>query len=84
MTGRRYGPSRQPAPGSQAADRHGPGGEARRIAEDLRQVEQATRAALAVAEVAPATIELRERTFWRRLAATGDRIAAFRQQLMSR
>jgi hypothetical protein len=74
----------QPAPGAQAVDRPGPGGEARRIAEDLREVEQATRAALAVAEVAPGTIELRERAFWRRLAATGDRIAAFRQQLMSR
>jgi RNA polymerase sigma factor (sigma-70 family) len=67
-----------------AGDRLGPGGEARRIAEDLRQVEHDTRAALAVAEIAPATIELRERTFWRRLAATSDRIAAFRQQLIAR
>lgn len=66
-----------------AGDRLGPGGEARRLAEDLRQVEHDTRAALAVAEVAPETIELRERAFWRRLAATSDRIAGLRQQLMA-
>jgi hypothetical protein len=74
----------QRAPAPQAADQSGPaGGAARRIAEDLRQAEHATRAALAVAEVAPKTIELRELTFWRRLAATSDRIAALRQQLMA-
>jgi RNA polymerase sigma factor (sigma-70 family) len=59
-----------------AADQH-LGDAARRIAEDLGQVERATRAALAVAETAPATIELRDATFWRRLGATRDRIAAF-------
>jgi RNA polymerase sigma factor (sigma-70 family) len=74
----------QPAPAPLAEDRPGPGGEARRLAEDLRQVEHVTRAALAVAEIAPGTIELRERAFWRRLAATSDRIAALRQQLMAR
>jgi hypothetical protein len=84
----------QPAAGAPAAappaeNRLGPGGEApggeaRRINEELRQAEHDTRAALAVAEVAPATIELRERTFWRRLAATSERIVALRQQLMAR
>jgi hypothetical protein len=67
-----------------APDRLGSAGEARRIADDLREVERATRAALAVAEVAPGTIELRERTFWQRLAATSDRIAALRQRLTTR
>ncbi len=42
-----------------AAEQH-LGDAARRIAEDLGQVERATRAALAVAETAPATIELRD------------------------
>jgi hypothetical protein len=74
----------QPGSAPPAGDRPGPGGEARRIAEDLRQVEHDTRAALAVAEIAPATIELREPTFWRRLAATSERIAALRQLLMAR
>ena len=59
-----------------AAEQH-LGDAARRIADDLGQVERAARAALAVAETAPATIELRDATFWRRLAATRDRIAAF-------
>ena len=57
------------------------GDSARRIAEDLGQVERATRAALAVGETAPATIELRDATFWRRLAATRDRIAAFTEHV---
>jgi hypothetical protein len=57
---------------------------ARRIAEDLTLVERATRAALAVAETAPATIELRDTTFWRRLAVTRDRIAAFTQHVTLR
>jgi hypothetical protein len=47
-------------------------------------VERATRAALAVAETAPASIELRDVTFWRRLAATRDRIAAFTQFVIPR
>jgi hypothetical protein len=59
------------------------GDAARRIAEDLGQVERATRAALAVAETAPATIELRDVTFWRRLAATRDRIAAFTHHVIA-
>jgi DNA-directed RNA polymerase specialized sigma24 family protein len=53
----------------------------RRIASELEQVERATRAALAVAETAPATIELRDAAFWQRLASTRDRIAAFSQQV---
>jgi RNA polymerase sigma factor (sigma-70 family) len=60
------------------------GDAARRISEDLGRVERATRAALAVAETAPATIELRDVTFWRRLAATRDRIAAFAQHVLLR
>lgn len=60
------------------------GDAARRIAEDLEQVERATRAAFAVAETAPATIELRDATFWRRLAATRDRIAAFTEHVTPR
>jgi RNA polymerase sigma factor (sigma-70 family) len=74
----------RPGPGPGTGPGIGLGGEARRIEEDLRQVEHAARTALAVAEVAPVTIELRDRTFWRRLAATSDRIAAFRKQLMAR
>jgi hypothetical protein len=66
------------------ADPRGLSDEARRIAEDLGQVEQATRAALAVAETAPIAIELRDRAFWQRLAATRDRIAALAHQLTSR
>jgi hypothetical protein len=57
------------------------GDAARRIAEDLRQVERAARAAFAVAETAPATIELRDATFWRRLAVTRERIAAFSEHV---
>jgi RNA polymerase sigma factor (sigma-70 family) len=60
------------------------GDAARRIAEDLTQVERAARTALAVAETAPVSIELRDVTFWRRLAATADRIAAFRQHVTVR
>jgi hypothetical protein len=60
------------------------GDAARRIAEDLTQVERATRAALAVAETAPVSIELRDVTFWRRLAATRDRITAFTQFVIPR
>jgi RNA polymerase sigma factor (sigma-70 family) len=66
-----------------AAEEH-LGEAARRIADDLGQVERATRAALAVAEAAPATIELRDATFWRRLAATRDRIAAFTEHVIPR
>lgn len=58
------------------------GGGARQIAEALRQVEGATRAALAIAESAPATIELRDPAFWRRLAATRERVAIFKRQLV--
>jgi hypothetical protein len=58
------------------------GDEAQRIAGDLRQVERATRAALAVAESAPTTIELRDAAFWDRLAATSDRIAALIRQVI--
>ena len=60
------------------------GDTARRIADDLGQVERAARAAFAVAETAPDTIELRDVTFWRRLAATRDRIAAFTQHVIPR
>jgi hypothetical protein len=56
--------------------------EARRIAEELREVERATRAALAVGESAPDTIELRDPAFWRRLAATSDSISALKRQLV--
>jgi RNA polymerase sigma factor (sigma-70 family) len=56
--------------------------EARRIAEELRQVERATRAALAVGESAPDTIELRDPAFWRRLAATSESISVLKRQLV--
>ena len=54
---------------------------ARRVADDLGQVERATRAALTVAETPPDTIELRDAAFWRRLAATRERIAALKRPL---
>jgi hypothetical protein len=60
------------------------GDAARRIAEDLGQVERAAREAFAVAEVAPASIELRDDTFWRRLGATRDRIEAFTEHVTPR
>lgn len=57
---------------------------ARRLADDLGQVERATRAALTVAETPPDTIELRDAAFWRRLAATRARVAALKRQLVER
>jgi RNA polymerase sigma factor (sigma-70 family) len=57
---------------------------ARRLADDLGQVERATRAALTVAETPPDTIELRDAAFWRRLAATRERAAALKRQLVER
>jgi RNA polymerase sigma factor (sigma-70 family) len=70
------------APAPTIEDTRPLGDEARHIAEELRQVERATRAALAVAESAPATIELRETAFWRRLAATSVRVAVLKRQLV--
>jgi RNA polymerase sigma factor (sigma-70 family) len=70
------------APTPVIEDTHQVSDEARRIAEELRQVERVTVAALAVAESAPTTIELRDAAFWRRLAATSDRIAALKRQLV--
>ena len=57
---------------------------ARRVADELGQVERATRAALTVAETPPDTIELRDAAFWRRLAATRERVAALKRQLVER
>jgi hypothetical protein len=55
---------------------------ARHVADDLGQVERATRAALTVGETPPDSIELRDAAFWRRLAATRERIAALKRQLV--
>jgi hypothetical protein len=57
---------------------------ARRVADDLGRVERATRAALTVAETPPDTIELRDAAFWRRLAATRERVAAIKRQVVER